>query len=57
MNDKVKCPLCGTMLTLEPHPSKPSRIVAVCNCRGVKTAVVEMQASKPTPIKKKESEL
>jgi uncharacterized Zn finger protein (UPF0148 family) len=45
MTDKVKCPICGKMVELEPHPDKPGRQVAYCTCRGSKVAVIDAPAS------------
>lgn len=33
---KVNCPVlhCRRNLVLQPHPSQPGRVMAVCNCGG-----------------------
>lgn len=28
----VSCPVCGKQLPLNPHPEKPGRLLAVCDC-------------------------
>jgi len=58
MVEKVKCPICGSTLKLEAHPSKINRQVAYCSCRGSKVSVVEATKSPTTrdSILKKESE-
>lgn len=47
---------CGRFLPWQPHPAKPDREVAVCNCRH---AVYHNQtvAERPMAVSKKEKEL
>ena len=58
MTDKTLCPLCKATLDLVPHPSKPGRLIAVCDCRGKKVAVVEVnkpiKSSFSKPLKERE---
>lgn len=47
---------CGLFLTWQPHPTKPEREMAVCNCHH---AIHHNQtvAERPMAVSKKENEL
>lgn len=40
--EHVLCPICGRVLDPQPHPEKPGRLVAICECTG--RAVYETDA-------------
>ena len=50
--DTTTCPNCGRKLKLKPHPDKPGRLVANCECNPL-GPVFETNAA---PQLKKESE-
>lgn len=56
---KINCPVigCRRNLTLQPHPTLPARLIALCNCncprRGL--SVYETDASRSEPATKAES--
>lgn len=41
----IECPVCGEERELLPHPAHDGRLVAYCDCRGPKVAVIDVSAS------------